>query len=383
MTHRTDKAIVVGTRFGRTYLEALICPDSTPGLAGILARGSERSRACAAYHGVPLYTDMDDLPDDIGVACVVVGSGIVGGPGAELARALMGRGIHVLQEHPLHHHDLAACVGEALRHNVAYRLNTLYSHLPPVATFIRAARHLTAESPAVFVDATAAVQVSYSLLDILSRALGGLRPAAWAPSAPLPAAVTPATGSPRPFRLVDGILRGVPATLRIQNQMDPTDPDSHAHQLHSITIGFEGGHLILADTHGPVLWCPRPNMPRETEDSVTLHDVAVDYLDHPTATVLGPAEMPTYRSVLSRAWPDAIQAELAALQEDAAAGRLDRHHLQAHLTTARVWQDMTAGLGYPDLLEGDPPQPRPADDLAQLAQPAPLAKVEPLVEVGR
>jgi thiazolinyl imide reductase len=180
--------------------------------------------------------------------------------------------------------------------------------------------------------------------------------------------------------MVEGILRGVPTTLRIQNQMDPTDPDSHAHQLHRITIGFEGGHLTLADTHGPVLWCPRPNMPRETEDSVTLHDVAVDYLDHPTATVLGPTEMPTYRSVLSRAWPDAIQVELAALLEDAGRrDRLDRHHLQAHLTTARVWQDMTAGLGYPDLLDGDPPRPRAADDLTQLAE---LADVEQLVEVG-
>ena len=62
---------------------------------------------------VPSWREVVDA--DVDIACVVVSGGINGGPGAELARALMARGIHVLQEHPLHHDELADCLRHKLR----------------------------------------------------------------------------------------------------------------------------------------------------------------------------------------------------------------------------------------------------------------------------
>lgn len=105
------RVLVCGTNFGRFYAEAV---HRRPGyaLAGILSRGSTASRAYARSLGVPYYTDPDDLPAGVDAACVAVSSSISGGQGTELARALMDRGIHVLQEHPVHLTELT----DNLRH---------------------------------------------------------------------------------------------------------------------------------------------------------------------------------------------------------------------------------------------------------------------------
>lgn len=354
MTSREKPNVVVcGSRFGRVYLTSIAEPDSPFRLAGILARGSERSRACAAHYGVPLYTGPEQLPANIDIACVVVGTSVIGGPGADLSRALLARNVHVLQEHPIHHDDLASCLALARQKRVAYGLNTLYVHLQPVRRFIAAARNLLASQPALFVDATCSVLVSYSLFDIIGRALGALRPWNFQWVSPAPGA--PDTSSPRgPFRVVLGELAGVPVDLRIQNQVDPSNPDSHAHLLHRITIGTEGGTLTLVNTHGPVIWCPRPHMPREAESSIRLDDVRPDYLSHASATPIGPAEAPNYLHILGSLWPSGIRRALEELWQAAPSGAGLARQGQYYLTLCRLWQDATSRLGYPTLVEGDP-----------------------------
>lgn len=81
------RVVVCGARFGQVYLEAFRNPDLPFELAGVVAAGSERSRACARRYGAPLYTDPEQLPDDIDMACVVIRGGLLGGRGSELARA--------------------------------------------------------------------------------------------------------------------------------------------------------------------------------------------------------------------------------------------------------------------------------------------------------
>ena len=104
------KVVVCGTGFGRVYLQALRLAGMPFELVGIMARGSARSRACAAHYDVPLCREVDELPDGTELVCVVVSSRINGGRGAELAQSLMARGVHVMQEHPLDEFELADCL---------------------------------------------------------------------------------------------------------------------------------------------------------------------------------------------------------------------------------------------------------------------------------
>jgi len=349
-----SRVVVCGTKFGRVYLAALREPTPELELAGILAGGSERSKRCAEHYGVPLWSDPEEVSDDVDLACVVVGSTVNGGPGSELAQALMARGLDVLQEHPLHHDELAGCLKAARRAEVMYRLNTHYVHLEPVRRFVAAARELTSRQQPLYVDATCGIQVIYTLLDILGRALGSVRP--WT--------IEALGGDDAPFRTLAGTIAGVPLTLRVQNELDPGDPDNFAHILHRVTLGTEGGNLTLHSSHGPVLWCPRPHLPSAARDAVVLDEVEGEHLDYPSAEALGPPGAPSYREVMGTLWPAGVRHALAELQAASAAGEDPLRDGQYHLTLCRLWQDVTGSLGYPALREQDEPTPLPAEALS-------------------
>jgi thiazolinyl imide reductase len=365
------RVLVCGTRFGQVYLEAFRDPDLPFTLAGILATGSERSRACAQRYGAPLYTDPDQLPDDIDMACVVIRGGLLGGQGSALAQALMGRGIHVLQEHPLHHDELAECLRQARRNRVTYQLNSFYVNVAPVRRFLAAAGELLARQPALYVDAACGFQMAYSLLDILGRALGGIGP--WA----LGDVAAPAGGGAAdrdvPFRSVDAVLAGVPATLRVQNQMDPADPDNYAHLMHRVTIGVEAGSLTLVGTHGPTVWTARPEFPREVGGPAArphFEEPAGGDRPAPSASVLGPAEVPDYGEVFAKIWPAGVGRALGAMREAIESGADPLRQGQYHLSLCRVWQDLARRLGPPELLATEPPRMLTADALDAVAAAA-------------
>jgi pyochelin biosynthesis protein PchG len=328
------RVVVAGTAFGRIYLEAV-----RDDLAGILAKGSDYSKACADRYGVPLYTSVDDVPD-VDVACVVLKSGALGGSGTDVARAFLKRGIHVLQEHPVHADEIASLLREA-RGGVSYAVNTLYPNLRPVRQFLAAAEAIRKHQRIEFIDAACNSQVLYPLIDILGRVAGGLRP--WEFGEPLDG---------RPFLSLHAVIGGVPVTLRVQNQVHPGDPDNHSYFLHRISVGCEGGVLTLADTHGPVLWNPRLHSPRD-ETGRLIMDAA--RLDLPNIQVVGsPA---TYLDVFADLWPDAVAESLRTMHDPA--GR------QWALSVSTAWRDLTARIGMPELI--NPAEPKPLDLLKELA----------------
>lgn len=368
MTAR-PKVVVCGTRFGQVYLEAFRNPDLPFELAGVLAQGSERSRACARRYDAPLFTDPAQLPDDIELACVVIRGGLLGGHGSALARTLMGRGIHVLQEHPVHHDELAENLRTARRAKVVYQLNPFYTNTAPVRRFVAAAQELLRRQKPLYIDAACGFQLAYSLLDILGTALGGVRPWSFGELPPLAPEVRDGTALDFPFRSLDGTLAGVPITLRVQNQMDPADPDNYAHLMHRISIGTEAGNLTLVSTHGPTVWSARPDFPREVADPAASphYACAVDDADAPSAVVLGPAEVPSYRHVFRSIWPAGIAYAVAGLHRAAQEGQDPLRRGQYHLSLCKLWQDLTLRLGPPELLTSAPPQAFTGADLKALA----------------
>lgn len=350
------KMVVCGTTFGQVYLRALAAADSPAELAGVLARGSERSNACAEQYGVPLYTRVDDLPPDIDAACVVVRAAVVGGPGTELATELLNRGIHVLQEHPVHHDELAGCLRAARANGVSYRLNTHYPHLAPVRRFVTAAHALYQHGPPRYVDAAGGIQVAFALFDILADALPALRPWGFADPVPWPDELRRIAAGPPPLRTLHGVIGGVPLTLRMHNQLDPADPDNHAHLLHRVSIGTDAGNLTLVNTHGPVLWSPRLHVDPSSVDVDPRLVLA-------SAEPVGDPDGPPMRAVLTELWPDATKRAIAELVTDIRTGHNPMRRGQYHLALCRIWQDVTSRLGHPELVGGTRPTPLSAADL--------------------
>lgn len=346
------RVVVCGTRFGQIYLAALARAPERYRLVGILARGSARSRALAEQYGVPLYDAVEQLPDDVDAACVVVSSAVGGGRGADLARALLERGVHVLQEHPVHPDELADCLRVARRTGTQYVVNTFYPYVEPVRRFTSAARALIRQRRPVFVDALCAVQVSFDLLDILAGIFDGLRP--WS--------VTPVGDSRgRPLTAVHGTVAGVPLTLRVENRMKEGD-DSSSLLLHRITVGTDAGNLMLANTHGPVIWSP---VLRTTSDPLGLWFTGADAPDvgGPTGAYVGGPDTPTWSTVVRDVWGDGVVSALDDLRDRITAKTDPLRGGQRMLTVARAWKELTEGLGYPETSTPDPGEPLTVADL--------------------
>ncbi|MFI5798199.1 Gfo/Idh/MocA family oxidoreductase [Streptomyces sp. NPDC051677] len=361
MTRATSgpmRIVVCGTRFGQVYLSALAHADPERfQLAGIVARGSARSVALAKEYDVPLYDTVEQLPADIDAACVVVSTAVGGGRGVELAQALLERGVHVLQEHPVHPTELADCLRLARRVGVQYQVNTFYPHLEPVRRFTAAARRLVQLRRPVFIDALCAVQVSFDLLDILAEIFDGLRP--WS--------ISPITGhTGRPFVSVEGQIAGVPLTLRVENRMQEGD-DSSSLLLHRITVGTDAGNLMLANTHGPVIWSPVLRMPS---------DAAGQFLPSRsdpeewwpaglgiTGGYVGAAETPTWATAMHDVWGHGVLTALDELRRRIDTGADPLRGSQRHLTVARAWKELTEALGYPEVARPEPGDPLTVADL--------------------
>ncbi|KYF49855.1 thiazolinyl imide reductase [Sorangium cellulosum] len=367
-TDKKRRVVVAGTAFGRIYLDAVASARDSFTLAGVLARGSEYSRECAERYGAPLYTRVEDIPDDVDIACVVVRSGATGGAGSDIARALLGRGIHVLQEHPVHATEITACLKAAKQGGAAYAVNTLYPNVRPIRQFLAVAEHLRKRQRIQFIDAACNSQVAYPLLDVLGRAAGDLRP--WSFSGCAPRGDRSSSAAGQPFQSLSATIGGVPVTLRVQNQVHPEDPDNHSLLMHRIALGCDAGVLTLADTHGPVLWNPRLHSPRDPTGRLIMSGPGTERLAVESTSILGDQHTRSYHDVFARTWPDAVVVALHDLCRDIADPARRVRSGQWALGVSLAWRDMTERIGMPELIRPETPEPLPVDELRAAARAA-------------
>lgn len=348
MSRSPLKVLVCGSTFGQFWLAALKRYPERFTVVGLLAGGSTRSRDCAQRNNIPLFTDPARLPDDIDFACVVLRAAVMGGTGSELAQRLMAKGIHVIQEQPVHHDEVVANLRIARQQGVHYRVGNLYPHLPAVQQFSQAAQRLLRRQTPQFVDAACASQVAFPLISMLTEALGAPRPWRFTAQALLPDA---------PFQIVTGVIAGLPLTLRVHNEVDPQDPDNHFQLLQQITLGFPAGRLSLTDTHGPVMWQPRLHIPDAVKRDHDFSSPQSAHLMEETSAILGDVQSESWRTTLTERWPCAIAQDLLALAESIQQTESARWSPQLLLTQCQMWQALTKELGYPRLKPAQQFQP--------------------------
>ena len=236
------KAVVVGSTFGSVYAEGIKIADDVE-LAGIVGRGSKRSAALAASYGVPLYQGANAVPANIDLACVVVRSAMVGGDGVEISRSFLEKGIHVIQEQPMHSSEVLELTRCAAEHDCKFMLNGFYPYLDSVKRFIDAAASLRKEHELLSIDVTTCVQVAYPFVEVVGKVAGSLHPFRLDKIA-----------DAGPFDILVGEVGGIPLSVRFQNEMDSSDPDNNAIALMRMDVCSDKGILSLCDVYGDVLW---------------------------------------------------------------------------------------------------------------------------------
>jgi len=331
MTAVRPRAVIVGATFGAVYAEALAAPESPVELVGVLSTGSAASAQLADRLGVACYTSLDGLPP-VDIAFVVVRSGVVGGDGAQISEQLLARGIHVMQEQPVHADEILSLLRVAKTNSVLYAVNDFYSRIAPMRQFISAAQALDKRARIRYVHARCAIHVAYPLFTILSAVVGPLTPARiTVPSAP--------EGTQSPFRAGRMLLGDIAVDLLIQNELCAADPDNHARLMHTITVGSDAGELVLAHTHGSTRWHPRPHTDAEATEVPIAEPVGIDY-------------EPTTADVRNDMWPNAIRLASSDFIESISSARplISQRFVRA----TRLWSEFTSAMGPATLIDPQP-----------------------------
>jgi thiazolinyl imide reductase len=354
------RVLVCGTGYGATYPQALWNHDSDLRLAGILARGSERSRSLAAQWNVPLWRTLEEVPEKaIDLACVAVSAPA----GAALTLALLQRGIHVLAEHPVAPEDLEAALAAARKSGVAYHVNSHYADLETVQPFLATAIACRRTSPLLFVSVMTNPRALFSVIELMGRIVP-LTP--YPLSHPLPTAgrggkereteleftaeQSPLSrwsggdgrgaGGEGPFATVHGTFDNIPVLLQCQRLVTKEDDGSFLWASHHITAGFASGTLLLAETAGPALWIPAlPSV------AVLSSPAAPAYLAHPAWSLLsGPP--PATGDFLFRLRDRANRLALRRIAEQIRTGRTWPEQAPEHLLgVSHAWRDILCRLG--------------------------------------
>jgi pyochelin biosynthesis protein PchG len=326
------RAIVVGATFGAVYAEALAASHSPVELVGLVSTGSMASAGLADRVGVALYTGLDSLPP-VDVAFVVVRSGVVGGEGTQICEQLLARGIHVMQEQPVHADEILSLLRVAKANSARYAVNDFYSRIASMRQFICAARALDKVARIRYVHARSSIHVAYPLFTILSAVVGPLTPA----RIMVPQRLNGTQSSFVPGRVV---LGDVTVDLLIQNELCANDPDNHARLMHAITVGSDAGELVLAHTHGSTRWQRRPF----AEAGAT---------EVPIAEAVGIPFEPTTAEVRNELWTDAVRLAAADFIESIDRGRTTMS--QRFVRATRLWSDFTSAMGPATLIDPEPP----------------------------
>ncbi|MTI60080.1 MAG: thiazolinyl imide reductase [Firmicutes bacterium] len=333
------RVIVCGTTFGRMYLRAIEQLNSKFKLVGILARGSSHSVECAKKYNVPLYTDIEEISkENADLACVVVRSAVVGGAGTDIAKRLLKKGIHILIEQPVHLSDMTDCLRIAKKSSSFYRINSFYPELESVKTFIDMTKQILKESKPLFVDAYCSIQVLFPMVDILGQILGGFRPWKFQKNS---------KQDNGPFTMLTGEIKDVPISLRVQNQMNPEDPDSNFLLLHRVILVTDRGTLIMTDSNGMVIWHPQMSVLRRANN--VEGNVSEDFNDYPIIQIITADNSSSFSEVFSKKWPDAIVRALEKFGEVIETGEESRQFIQHQLTMCQIWKEIGSELGTVEL----------------------------------
>lgn len=350
------KTVVCGSTFGQFYINALqqLLSDEIE-LVGLFGKGSERSKKCAEAYGIPLFTDFNDIPE-IDFACVVVGSGTIGGYGTDIAVRFMEKGIPVIQEQPIHPRDLSLCHRTAKKNNVYFKTCDLYPKLREVSRFIRIAQELNKKELPLYIKAAFCPQVSYPAIDILSRALPSIQSF-------IVDNITECVG---PFDIMTGRICNIPIMLEYNNQVFAEDRDNYAHLLHSFAFVYESGRLILEDTFGPTLWKPRMHIPKSLYNPENRKNLP-PYVEENTIEVLGDYSPRHFDKVLFDDWKQGIADNILEFRDIIASKADPAPYAQRELVCSTKWSFLTNTLGFAKLINPDGHHYIPSNDIRKFS----------------
>ncbi len=333
------RAVVCGASFGQFYMEALSRMHDRIELVGLVAKGSEKSARCAEAYGVPLITDREKIPD-ADIAFVILRSGILGGAANEYTELFLDRGVHVLQEFPVHPNDVRNNFKMAKKARACYHIGDFYLHLPQIRQFTEYVKRLNEICPPSHIQMSLASAVSmpafFMLRDMLPTAKNiGLRCV---------------SDNETPFQLLMGDIDRVPVTVEVHNEVNTDDPDSAMYLLQSFNVIYETGRLSLQDPLGDIIWYPKVKSSLSRySNGIAAREVDSSLYDDGGVTL---SDHTLFEKGKNDIWVRAIMSDICEMLEGISDSRKYMSYSQKTITGAVQWEGFNKLIGFPKRLEG-------------------------------
>lgn len=345
--NQTTRVLVCGTGFGKVYLNAISqIPEYS--IAGILGKGSKRSRKIAEDFEVPFFTEPEDTKIDADCACVIVPNSAGGGNGCDIAKKLLKRNIAVLLEHPAHEKEIGECL--KVSGSNAFMLNPFYRYISPVRQFMDAAEIIKKHSRLMNASLECAIHVLYDGLDMLCCSLKTASPWKLGGVADIPESKQvgqlPGGGN----KTIGALIGGIPVTIKVNTQVDKCDPDHPLHLYHRLELTFSTGRLCLVNTNGPIVWLPFLRMPRGSDDSFELN-TGIEALNIPSAKIIGQTEGSDMEQTFHTVLKDAVDVSLNKLMSQTAGEKI--REAQFQIMVSRLWSEICQSIGYSQFVDYD------------------------------
>jgi len=305
--NQPKKVLIVGSKFGEVYLNAFVQHHPDWRLAGLLAHGSPRSRTLAKAFGIPLFSELAQLPGDLDLVCIVVRSSIVKGDGSKLAEYFLQQGTSVLQEHPVHPDEIARLQHLARSSGCHYWVNSFYPYNAAGQIWINNSRDIChrLQQPPVWGQMITSRQLLYSALDLFCQAM-----------VYDPAEIDVVLEKDdSPLQTLWLLTPDGHYMLCLQKHLSVEDPDQYSLVMHHLMLGWPAGYLSLGGSYGPVTWHQALSLHDHQNNGMTMYQNPTEMgLDIPVCRTLSSVPE-SWQEVMESGGPEAVRHVLVRLNQ--------------------------------------------------------------------
>lgn len=326
------KVMVCGAASGQFCLEAVASCSERFVLAGFYRLKDKSVERYSELCEVSLYSDVDEVPEGVDIAYIADEDKLLSEEKATLAIKLLEKGINVILEQPIQYKDLVACLQAAKTKKLVFMVNDINDNLKAASAFVDRIKQLLDKQKPLYIDAALDRDNIYSFFYMLLKALPVTRPFE----------IISVAKELKEITVVSARIAQIPMLLRIYNH-GINNAEKHFLQLSQrVSIGVEGGNLLLAGANGPIIW--ETSIPDIKKEGNLKDSGCSGYLFENNTEVIWKSDTQSYKQIFFSAWTASLVQTLHNIGNLIQEKSNINTQIQSELLCASYWSKLISHI---------------------------------------
>lgn len=326
------KVMVCGAASGQCCLEAVASFSERFVLAGFYRLKDKSVERHSELCEVSLYSDVDEVPEGVDIAYIADEDKFSSEEKANLAIKLLEKGINVILEQPIQYKDLVACLQAAKTKKLVFMVNDINDNLKAASAFVDRIKQLLDKQKPLYIDAALDKDNTYSFFHMLLKALPVNRPFE----------IISVAKELKEITVVSAKIAQIPMLLRIYNH-GINNAEKHFLQLSQrVSIGVEGGNLLLAGANGPIIW--ETSIPDIKKEGNLKESGCLGYLFENNTEVIWKSDTQSYKQIFFSAWTASLVQTLHNMGNLIQEKSNINTQIQSELLCASYWSKLISHI---------------------------------------